>query len=456
MDDYQTFLESKRKSIPDTGFEPDMSKFPKEMFDYQRDVTSWGLKKGRCAIFLGTGAGKSLCQLTWADQVCNHTGGDVLVLAPLAVAPQTVREGLKFGVDVNYCRSQSGVKPGINITNYEMLEHFDTHHFDGVVLDEAGILKNFSGKTRNQIIDSFCRTRYKLSCTATPSPNDHMELGNQCEFLGVMNYSEMLATYFVHDGGETAKWRVKGHAVESFWQWVASWAVMMQNPRDLGYNGDMFDLPPLNMVQHTVIPKTSRFQGRGVAKTLNDRRDARRESLDERVAKAAEIVNGSDETFVCWTGLNAESVALTKLIPGAVEVTGSDKPEYKEKMSMEFIDGNIRVLVTKGEIFGMGLNWQHCHNMIFCGLSDSFELLYQSIRRCWRFGQEYPVNVHVITSEAEGAVVKNIKEKETRFNEMLKGMISASQEITKENIRGSFRQSDDYNPQEKMVVPSWI
>jgi len=210
-DDYQTFLESKRVTNPDTGFEPNRDLFPDEMFEFQRDCCAFSIKKGRSALFLGTGLGKSLISLAWADQVCNHTGGDVLILAPLAVAPQTVREGQKFGIDVNYCRSQSGVKTGINITNYEMLEHFDTHHFAGVVLDEAGILKNFSGKTRNQIIDSFCRTRYKLSCTATPSPNDHMELGNQCEFLGIMNYSEMLATYFVHDGGDTAKWRVKGH-----------------------------------------------------------------------------------------------------------------------------------------------------------------------------------------------------------------------------------------------------
>lgn len=454
--DYQQFLESKRMTNPDTGFEPDMSLFPEEMFDFQRDCCAFSLKKGRSALFLGTGLGKSLISLAWADQVCKHTGGDVLILAPLAVAPQTVREGQKFGIDVNYCIGQSGIKPGINITNYEMLEHFDTHHFAGVVLDEAGILKNFSGKVRNQIIDSFCRTQYKLSCTATPSPNDHMELGNQCEFLGIMNYSEMLATYFVHDGGDTSKWRVKGHAVEAFWQWVSSWAVMMQNPRDLGYDGSLFDLPPLNMVQHTVTPKSSRFQGRGVAKTLNDRRDARRESLNERVAKAAEIVNDSDETWLVWCDLNVESEQLSKMIPGSVEVRGSDKPEYKEKTSMDFCEGKIKILVSKPSIFGMGLNYQHCHNMIFCGLSDSFEALYQSIRRCWRFGQNHQVNVHVITSEAEGAVVQNIKEKEKRFNEMLSGMISASQEITKENIRGSYRMSDEYDPQEKMVVPSWI
>jgi hypothetical protein len=352
-----------------------------------------------------------------------------------------VREGQKFGINVNYCRGQSGIKPGINITNYEMLEHFDTHHFKGVVLDESSCIKCFSGKVRNQIIDSFCRTQYKLSCTATPAPNDHMELGNQCEFLGIMNYSEMLATYFVHDGGDTSKWRVKGHAVEAFWQWVASWAVMMQNPRDLGYDGSLFDLPPLNMVQHTVTPKSSRFQGRGVAKTLNDRRAARRESLNERVV---------------WCDLNVESEQLSKMIPGSVEVRGSDKPEYKEKTSMDFCEGKIKVLVSKPSIFGMGLNYQHCHNMIFCGLSDSWEMLYQSIRRCWRFGQEHQVNVHIITSEAEGAVVQNIKEKEKRFNEMLQGMISASQAITKENIRGSFRMSDEYNPQEKMVVPEWV
>lgn len=456
-EDYQQFLESKRRTHEDSGFEAREELIPKECFEFQSDIIRWCCKKGKSAVFAGTGLGKTLISLSWALQVTNHTGGDVLILAPLAVAQQTVREGQKFGIEVNYCRSQSGVKPGINITNYEMLEKFDPKHFVGICLDESSILKSFSGKMRTAIIDSFCMTPYRLACTATPAPNDHMELGNHCEFLGVMNQSEMLATYFVHDGGDTSKWRVKGHAVEAFWQWVAGWAVMLQNPRDLGYDGEMFDLPPLNIVQHTVTPKSSRFQGRGVAKTLNDRRDARRESMEERIQKCADLVNENpNEHWVIWCGLNKESEELTRRIPGATEVTGSDKPEIKERRILGFSDGSIKILVSKSEICGFGINMQICHNMAFVGISDSFEQYYQAVRRCWRFGQTEQVNVHVITSEAEGAVVKNIKEKEKAFDAMLSGMIAATSDLCSENIRSTIRQSDEYNPQEKMVVPGWI
>jgi len=463
MDDYQTFLESKRVTNPDTGFDSDVSTFPKEMFPFQVDSTKWALKKGKSALFIHTGLGKTICQLTWSDQVSKHTGKDVLILAPLAVASQTVKEGEKFGIDVNYCRSQEGVKPGVNITNYEMLDKFDASHFVGICLDESSILKSLNGAFKERIIESFWNTPYRLSCSATPSPNDYMELGNQAEFLGVMKSTEMLSTYFVHDGGDTAKWRLKGHANKGkdgapgpFWKWVSEWAVMMKNPRDLGYDGDAFDLPPLNTIQHTVSINHSRFQGRGVAKTLSDRGAARKESIVERCQKCADIVNASDETWLVWCDLNAESEMLKKMIDGAVEVRGSDKPEYKEQMSNDFCDGKTRVLVSKPSIFGAGLNYQHCHNMAFVGLTDSFESLFQAVRRCWRFGQTEQVNVHIIASEAEGAVVRNIKEKEKAFDEMLSGMIAATSDLCSENIRSTFRQSDEYNPQEKMMVPSWI
>lgn len=457
-EDYQQFLESKRRTHEDSGFDTDRRGFPSQMFEFQADATAWALKKGKSALFLHTGLGKSICQLTWSNEVFRHTGGDVLILAPLAVASQTVREGEKFGIVVNYCRSQNVVKPGINITNYEMLDKFDASHFVGICLDESSILKSQNnGAIKQKILESFWNTPYRLSCSATPSPNDYMELGNQAEFLGVMKSTEMLSTFFVHDGGDTSKWRVKGHAAKGpFWEWVASWAIMMKNPRDLGYDGDLFDLPPLNTVQHTVKIDHSRFQGRGVANTLTDRGAARRESLAERCAKAAELTNDSDETWLVWCDLNDESALLTKLIPGAVEVRGSDKPEYKEKTSMDFCDGKIRVLVSKPSIFGAGLNYQHCHNMIFVGLSDSFESMFQAVRRCWRFGQTEQVNVHIIASEAEGAVVRNVKEKEKAFDEMLSGMIAATSDLCSENIRSTVRQSDEYNPQEKMVVPSWI
>lgn len=374
MGDYQQFLESKRRTHEDSGFIADGSTFPKEMFPFQVDCVKWSLKKGKSALFLHTGLGKTICQLTWSNEVFRHTGRDVLILAPLAVASQTVREGQKFGIDANYCRSQEGVKPGVNITNYEMLDKFDPSYFVGICLDESSILKSLGGAIKTQIIESFWNTPYRLSCSATPSPNDYMELGNQSEFLGVMKSTEMLSTFFVHDGGDTSKWRVKGHAAKGpFWEWVASWAIMMKNPRDLGYDGDAFDLPPLNTVQHTVKIDHSRFQGRGVAKTLTDRGAARRESLMERCEKAAELANDSDETWLVWCDLNDESALLTKLIPGAIEVRGSDKPEYKEKTSIDFCDGKMRVLVSKPSIFGAGLNYQHCHNMIFVGLSDCYD-----------------------------------------------------------------------------------
>lgn len=276
---YEEFLASKRIVVSPSGF--DCDDISPKLFDFQRDIVRWSLKKGKAAVFCGTGLGKTPMQLSWAKCVSNHTGGDVLILAPLAVAQQTAREGEKFDVPVTVCRSQADVKPGVNITNYEMLHAFDASHFQGIVLDESSILKAFEGRTRNEIISAFRNTPYKLACTATPAPNDHMELGNHAEFLGVMGRTEMLSMFFVHDGGETSKWRLKGHARQSFWEWVASWAVMMSMPSDLGYENGKFELPPLNIHQITVKPANSAFTEE--AKTLQDRRQARRESIEDRL-----------------------------------------------------------------------------------------------------------------------------------------------------------------------------
>jgi DNA modification methylase/superfamily II DNA or RNA helicase len=412
--DYATFLGTKRLAVEAAGF--DLAEpLPAWLFDFQRDIVRWALKLGRAAIFANTGLGKTPMQLAWAREVCNHTGGDVLILAPLAVAQQTTREGAKFGIPVTLCRDADDVRPGINVANYERLHLFDLSRFAGVVLDESSILKAYDGATRTAIIEGFAATPYKLACTATPAPNDHMELGNHAEFLGTMSRVEMLAMFFVHDGGSTQEWRLKGHARDDFWRWVCSWAVMLRKPSDLGYQDGAFNLPPLSM-KPQVIEDWTPQEGKLFAVealTLTDRRDARRRSMGARVEACAALANAdSAEPWIIWCDLNAESQALVKAIPGAVEITGSDDPDTKAARMMAFADGDIRVLVTKPSIAGWGMNWQHCARVAFVGLSDSWEAYYQAIRRCWRFGQAREVECHVITSTAEGAVVANIERKE--------------------------------------------
>ena len=441
MDSYEEFLKSKRLVVKPSGFEP--HGISDKLFPFQRDIVRWACKKGKAAIFAGTGLGKTAMQLLWADQICRHVpGSSILILAPLAVAEQTAREGAKFDVSVNLCKNQAGVLSGINITNYEKLHNFDPAQFTGIVLDESSILKSFDGKVRTEIIGAFRDTPYKLACTATPAPNDHMELANHAEFLQIMSRPEMLATFFVHDGGSTSQWRLKGHAVKAFWEWVASWAVMMNLPSDLGYEDNGFALPPAN-IEQIVVDKTGYVIKE--AKGLQDRRRARTDSLVLRVSRAVELVMSKpEESWLVWCDLNKESDALKKAIPGSIEVKGSDDPEYKTQSLTDFAEGKAKIMISKPSIAGFGMNFQVCHNQVFTGLSDSFEQYYQAVRRSWRFGQKEQVNVYVITSEKEGAVVKNIKRKERDFEAMLKGMISATQEITKKNIKETSREVEQY------------
>jgi DNA modification methylase len=442
---YAKFIESKRLQFEACGISIEKEVLNPILFDFQKDIVIWALHKGKACVFLGTGLGKTFIQLSWADQIVQHTGKNVLVVAPLAVANQTVGEGEKLGIGVTLCRSQDDVQPGINITNYDMLHHFTPSEFIGIVLDESSILKSFNGQVRTQIIEMFREIPYKLACTATPAPNDYMELGNHAEFIGVMGRTEMLSMFFVHDGGETSKWRLKGHSIKKFWEWVATWAVMMSKPSDLQYEDTGgFLLPPLEIHQVSVSQNNG-FVVRST--TLSDRRKARMDSLDLRVAATAAIVNESaylDESWIVWCDLNSESEQLTKAIPGAVEIRGSHDREYKERTLKEFSDGKIKVLVTKPSIAGFGLNWQHCHNVCFVGLSDSFEQYYQAVRRCWRFGQDKQVDVFIISSNAEGPVVRNIKRKEDDFNRMISEMIAATQEITSKNIRQTERKMEEY------------
>lgn len=442
---YAEFIAGKTKEMPPCGFEPgDLNDM---LFDFQRDIVTWACKKGRAAIFADCGMGKTPMQLEWAKQVIEHNGGGrVLILAPLAVAQQTRNEGRKFGIDVNICRSQSDVEDGINITNYEMLQHFDCSDFVGVVLDESSILKSYTGKVRTQIIESFEKTPYKLACTATPAPNDHMELGNHSEFLGVMTRTEMLAMFFVHDGGETSKWRLKGHAKSEFWRWVASWAVLIRKPSDFGYSDGDFELPDLIVKTHYIesdnTDDTRLFQV--AAKSLQEQQKARRNTIEIKSDFIAHMVNQSDEPWIVWCELNDESEHLAKSIPDAIEIRGSDSPEYKTDAMMGFTSGKYRVIVTKPSIAGFGMNWQHCRRMAFCGLSHSYEQFYQSVRRCWRFGQTSDVEAHVVVTDAEQGIVENVLRKQRTADEMDAGMLEYMKEVNMAEIFGTDRTASPY------------
>ena len=459
---YHAFLETKKQVAISSGFEKLKEQMCPAMFEWQKDIVFWALKKGRCALFEDCGLGKTIQSLEWAKSVSEHCQKPVLIVCPLSVAEQTKREGEKFGFDVTVARNQTQISDGINVTNYEMLDHFDASAYAGVILDESSILKNYSGKMRTEIIEKFRNTPYKLSCTATPAPNDFMELGNQAEFCGVMSRTEMLATYFIHDGSDTSKWRLKGHAQDRFWEWLATWAVVLTKPGDLGYDNTGFDLPDLITEQVTIhydenIVDDNYSLFAEVAKTLNERRNARRNSLTDRCKAALDLINEDpDEQWLIWCDLNAEADELKRIIPDNVEVRGSDDIDVKAARLNSFAIGEAKRLIVKPSIAAFGLNWQNCHNMIFVGLSDSFEMMYQAIRRCWRFGQEYPVNVYIITSEAEGAVKDNIERKEKQAAMMVQEMVQHTKEILEEEIRGTVRITTPYNPQIEMTIPDWL
>lgn len=459
--DYERFVAAKMAADPATGFEPITEMHP-ALFDYQRDVVAWSLRRGRAAIFAGTGLGKTFMQLVWADAVARHAGGRVLILAPLAVATQTAREARVFGIDgVAYMRADDGVTR-IVLTNYELLPHFAPSSFAAIVLDESSILKHHDSKTRGAVIAAFAQTPYRLACTATPAPNDHTELGNHAEFLGVCSRTEMLSTFFCHDGGETQTWRLKGHARADFWRWVASWAVMMRRPSDLGYDDGAHRLPALSIHQHSVATDGSIARAAGSlfaseARTLDLQRAARKGTIASRVAVAASIVAAEpDRQWLLWCDLNDESSALARAIPGAVEITGSDAPDEKETRIVGFAEGAIRVLVTKPSIAGFGVNWQSCARMVFVGVTHSWETYFQAIRRCWRFGQRDEVRVHVVASDAEGAVVASLQRKEEDAEEMAAQMVSAMADVSRESVRGLTRQSEDYAPTKRVRIPRWM
>lgn len=454
---YAKFLEDKKRIDRPIGILDGYTLNPM-LFPFQQDCVRFALRRGRAGLFEDCGLGKSFQQLEWARVISEHKdGGRVLILAPLAVAQQTVLEATKLGITVKYCRNQAEIETPITITNYEMLHHFDAHTFAGVVLDESSILKNFTGKTRNAIIEAFAETRFKLSCTATPAPNDYMELGNQAEFLGVMTRAEMLAMYFVHDGGDTSEWRLKGHAEEVFWRWMCTWAVCLQRPSDIGHSDDGYELPPLTIHKHIFEAKiTEGFLLAMPAETLTDQRQAKREGLRQRVETCARMANTLKEPWVCWGELNDECNELEKLIPDSVQVAGADSVEAKESRLMGFAAGKSRVMVSKSSIAGFGLNWQHCWNMAFVNLSHSFEDQYQAIRRCWRFGQTHPVNVHLFLLESEIAILENVERKQREADAMAANMIQFMKAAMQDELGALKRDQTHYTPTKKVTLPSWM
>ena len=444
--DYQSFLEDKKFSDVPTGHAITLDDVNSTLFDFQKVLVRWAVGRGRAAIFADTGLGKTAMQTEWASQVSKHTGRPVLILAPLSVAHQTVRECAKFGIHAEYHRSQPQDMKGIVVTNYEMMDRFDMREFAGLVLDESSILKSHDGKTRTAIIDAAARVPYRLSCTATPSPNDFMELGNQAEFVGVMSRAEMLAMFFIHDGGDTSQWRLKGHGEEKFWEWLSTWAVVIRKPSDIGFDDGAYNLPKLHIHEHIIeVDRPSPGQLFALpAIGLNEQRAAKRESMADRVNALASLVNGSDYPWLVWCHMNDESAMLGKSIGDAVTVSGADSIEHKESSMDAFTDGDARVLVSKPSICGYGMNWQHCNNVAFVGLDHSFESFYQAIRRCWRFGQTREVNVHVYLSDVERPILDNIKRKEQQHNEMSARMVTHMRDFMSRRIFGMEAEKSEY------------
>lgn len=441
--EYNDFIKNKLHKVVDSGFTP--KSLNENLFPFQRHIVKRALKAGCFAIFADCGMGKTLMQLAFADAIVKETGNDVLILAPLAVAGQTIQEGSRFGIEVG----RVGSKSQIQITNYEQLKNLDVSNYEGVILDESSILKNFTGKLKKLIISSFKNTPYKLACTATPSPNDHNELGNHSEFLGVLDAQDMRARWFVRDEGMN-NYRLKGHAGSDFFSWVSGWAVMCSKPSDVGqYSDKGYCLPSLNYVNHEV--KTG---GRNNGKLFNDVAVSAtnfnkelKATITERLKLAADVANNTDQPVIVWVNRNDEGAMACKLIPDAVEVTGSEKPEIKEKKLLGFAKGDFRVLVTKKKIAQFGLNYQHCNTQVFASLDFSFEALYQSIRRSYRFGQKNDVTIHIVTTDTMENVVKSIERKERNFLDMRDKMNKQIKEIKyglKMDYSGKKVQTDNY------------
>jgi superfamily II DNA or RNA helicase len=460
---YDEFVARKLQRVPPTGM-TDVPELHPSLFPHQRDLVRWALRRGRAAIFAATGLGKSCIEVEWASRVVEHTGGSVLILAPLAVAQQTIREAERIGVVIRYVKDRDAIaddETGVFISNYDRLHLFDAGRFVGVVLDESSIIKNHTAKTLKALIEFARELPWRLCATATPAPNDYTELGTHAEFLGVCSQAEMLAEYFCHDGGETQTWRLKGHARGAYWAWVATWGALLRKPSDLGYDDGAYALPPLHVHQHVIAAdqetvRASRQLFAIEARTLTERRSAKKASQSARVAACvATIALEPDEQWLVWCDLNAESEALAKAIPGAVEIRGSNTPEEKERALLGFADGDVRVLVTKPSIAGWGMNFQRAARMSFVGVTDSWESYYQAIRREWRFGQRRDVHVHIFSSEVEGRVVENLRRKEADAGRMAEELALETREAMRAEVKGSTRETNHYQAP-RIFVPAWL
>ncbi len=453
---YSKFIRNKLGVVASAGIDTPLRGY--DLFPHQRDLTAWALRRGRAAIFADTGLGKMRMAIAWADAVTAHSGRPVIILCPLAVAQQFVSEARIMGTKVTHCREAQDVVAGINITNYDRMHRFNMSQFSGVALDESSIIKSHASRTLALLMAAFRHTPYKLCCTATPSPNDWTELGTHAEFLGVRSRAEMLAEFFVHDGGDTSVWRLKGHARQVFWRWVASWGAMIRSPADLGYDARAYDLPPLNIHQHTVEIEHNPAHGLFAmeAQTLTERRQARRDSMAQRVKACADLVNSDSAPWIVWCDLNDEGDMLEKAIPGSVQVAGSDDNDIKEARMVGFSAGQHRVLISKQKICGWGLNFQHCANQAFVGVNDSYEGFYQAIRRSWRFGQKRPVHIHVFASNQDGSVVANIKRKQDAAQDMAAKMASETLAAVRDSVLGARKNTNEYAAGNRVSIPAFL
>lgn len=463
-DNYNEFIRSKSVRVNDVGFSVEADTLNAALFPFQRAIVEWSVRLGKAAIFAECGLGKTLMQLDWARVIAEHTGRKVLILSPLAVANQTVGEGRKFGIEAHYSRSQmdaEGCTERIIVTNYDMLKAFQSDYFAGVVLDESSILKNFTGQTKRMILNAFESTPYKLACTATPAPNDHLELGNHAQFLDVMQSNEMISRWFINDTMKAGSYRLKGHAEKDYWHWVTGWAVCISKPSDMGYEDNGFTLPPLNVHEHVVGVDHTRAFAQGkllldgtVSATAMWREKS--ETAQDRCDEALRVVaTDTDSPWIVWCDTNKEADILKKLLPEAVEVRGSDTVAHKEDKLMSFSDGRKRIIITKADIAGFGMNWQHCANQADVSVDYSYEKWHQRIRRSWRFGQKSPVNTHLIYAESEGQIVKVMRQKQAAHVEM-QAQMNEAMRANGLSLVTDYRAATDYKPEKRIKLPAWL
>lgn len=451
---YEEFIHTKTQEGADRGFEPLF--LPDCMFDFQKFLAGWTIRKGRCAEFADCGLGKTLMQLVWAENMVRKTGARSLILTPLAVGPQTVREAHKFGMEAHHSRDGS-VKAQIVVTNYEQLHLFSPEDFGSVVCDESSILKSFDGTYRNQITDFMRKVPYRLLCTATAAPNDYIELGTSSEALGFLGHMDMLNKFFRNDQdssgtkryfGEAPKWRFKGHAELSFWRWVCSWARAVRKPSDLGFDDGAFILPKLTEIVHKVRPASTPngYLMTPKAVRLEDQRREAKRTIRERCEKAAALADHKEQVLL-WCHRNEEGDLLEELIPESVQISGADSDQRKEDSFGAFANGEIRALITKPKIGAWGLNFQNCHRIVVFP-SHSYEQYYQAVRRCWRFGQKSPVTVDIITTDGEQRVLENLQRKAQAADVMFSRLV--------EEMNWGMKVENNLGLVEKEEIPSWL